>query len=574
MATRDPLSYDSALQALLYVLASLLVIAQIISMLPKTAVYKAGIWVVASLPMTTYFTSLFWSASAQRMAQDHNQLLQPHPVQTLFLNAQTDFERLVSEQSQTFNKAEAEYRRRYGMEPPPGFQRWYDFAVSHKSPMIDQFDMIYDSVSPFWRRSGQEVSQLLKQAQNTAGSELWHCSSSSRSAGVNCGHPYRSFDRHVSSMFNELFKNVSEILPDVSFLVNHFDEPATLVSNQRSTYQDRRNDESLRMTYMFKNPSWEAITKFCADDKDNTSAEDEHIFRGADLPFVKNISSAMDLCQHMDYRNLHGFFIRPTSFRLFEGSGPVLSTGAPSTMGDTLFPSPAYSEDEFLYDEEHDPDWEDKINKLYWAGSTTGGFAQDDQWRNFHRQRFVDLVQNPKKTHQYHYLDRRGKMVKHVTSSFLNRRQYDVAFTKVVGCDRTRCRDQRTYFNLKSWTDKDRALQSRLVFDIDGNGISGRYYKLLASKSAPLKLTIFREWHDDRLVPWYHYIPVSLGMEELPELVMYLTSTESGRRVAEGIAMQGRQWYSKALREVDKTIYLYRLLLELARLQDPEREAI
>jgi hypothetical protein len=529
---------------------------------------------MALLPMTTYFTSLFWSASAQSMAQDHNQLLHPHPVQALFLNARTEFERLVSEQSQTFDEADAEYRRRYGIEPPPGFQRWYDFAFSHESPMIDDFDTIYSSVSPFWKRSGQDVSGLLKQAQDTAGSELWGCSLSSRSAEINCAHPYRSFDRHVSSTFNELLRNISETLPNVSFLVNHFDEPATLVSHQHSKSQGRQSDESFRMTHMPKRPSWEAITKFCEDGEDNLSAEAEHPFQGFGLPFVKNVSSAMNLCQHMEYANLHGFLIRPTSFRLFEGSGPVLSTGAPSTMGDVLFPSPAYSEDEFLYNERHDPDWEDKSNKLYWAGSTTGGFAQDHQWRNFQRQRFVDLVQDPEKKRQYHYLDRRGKTVKHVASSFLNRRQYDVAFTKVVGCDRKRCRDQRTYFHLKSWTDKDRALQSRLVFDIDGNGISGRYYKLLASKSAPLKLTIFREWHDDRLVPWYHYIPVSLGMEELPELVVYLTSTESGRQIAESIAIQGRQWYSKALREVDKTIYLYRLLLELARLQDPKREAI
>lgn len=128
------------------------------------------------------------------------------------------------------------------------------------------------------------------------------------------------------------------------------------------------------------------------------------------------------------------------------------------------------------------------------------------------------------------------------------------------------------FFPIKPWSDKDRPLRSKLVFDLDGNGISGRYYKLLASKSVPLKQTLLREWHDERLVPWVHYIPISQGMEEVPEIVAYLTGTETGERLARQVAEEGRQWFGKALREVDRGVYIYRLFLELARLQDVERE--
>ncbi len=106
-----------------------------------------------------------------------------------------------------------------------------------------------------------------------------------------------------------------------------------------------------------------------------------------------------------------------------------------------------------------------------------------------------------------------------VESPFLNGRLFDVAFAKIFQCEATYCRDQKAFFRVRSWADKDRALRSRLVFDIDGNGISGRFYKMLASRSLPLKQTLLREWHDDRLVPWVHYIPVSQGMEEVPELI-------------------------------------------------------
>jgi hypothetical protein len=62
-------------------------------------------------------------------------------------------------------------------------------------------------------------------------------------------------------------------------------------------------------------------------------------------------------------------------------------------------------------------------------------------------------------------------------------------------------------------------------------------------------------------------------MEELPELVTYLTSCAKGQKIAREIADQGRDWFFKAFREVDQSIYTYKLPLELARLQDPKRQA-
>ncbi|RBA15445.1 hypothetical protein FPRO05_12519 [Fusarium proliferatum] len=223
-------------------------------------------------------------------------------------------------------------------------------------------------------------------------------------------------------------------------------------------------------------------------------------------------------------------------------------------MSDILIPSPAYTEQEFIYDEPKDVDWDRKRDSLYWAGSTTGGFALDTHWQLFHRQRFVELTQNLRTNKCYQYL--RTK-----------------AFTRIFQCQRKACRDQDAYFDTKSWVDKDEALKSTLAFDIDGNGISGRYYKLLASMSVPIKQTLFQAWHDDRLIPWLHYVPVSQSMEELSELVIYLTSTASGKEVAKQIAEKGRQWHTRALREVDMGLYVYLLLLEMARLQDPQRKA-
>ncbi|KND88236.1 Beta-1,2-xylosyltransferase 1 [Tolypocladium ophioglossoides CBS 100239] len=571
MSTRDPFAQSSEVQAVSHVIVSFFVLGQVIHMLPRQAKARSTLWVFFLVSLVPYLANIFALRTAQSFTSQRFGHSQEHPVEALIHSARAEFESLLQKQSKNYTAAHDEYRRRYGVEPPLGFEAWYEFAASHQSPIIDDFDTIYHAISPFWKLSGDEVVEVMRHVQNAPNSELWLCAFDGDIAKAHCSHSHRTFDRNIGFLFNKLLGDLHGILPDVKFLVNHLDEPRVLIPPE-SFGGDHHGKGLFNLTNMSNRPVWDTITRFCASRRSGRGAWTKHTVQTFGLPFVTDPLATMDLCRHPEYSTTHGLVMSPTSFRLVEGLVPILSTGSPSTMGDILFPSPAYIESEFQYTDAHDIAWESKQNNLYWAGSTTGGFASDDQWRYYHRQRFVKLAQNVKRR-QHYYLRERGGVVARVRSSFLNSRLFDVAFTRIFQCERKFCRDQRAFFNVKAWADKDRAFRSRLVFDIDGNGISGRYYKLLASKSAPLKQTIFREWHDERLIPWLHYIPVSQSMEELPELVFYLTSTETGQRMVREIAEQGRAWFPKAFREIDLSIYTYRLLLELARLQDRKRQA-
>lgn len=229
-------------------------------------------------------------------------------------------------------------------------------------------------------------------------------------------------------------------------------------------------------------------------------------------------------------------------------------------------------ESEFRYDKAHDIDWDKKRNNLYWAGSTTGGFALDDQWRYYQRQRFVKLAQNLE-GQQHYYLREKGGVVGRIKSSFLNSRLFDVTFTKIFQCKRKYCREQSAYFTVKSWTRTEHFNHdSCSIWMGTALAVAITNY-LLQNQFRSLKQTLFREWHDERLMPWVHYVPISQGMEEIPELVLYLTSTEAGQERAKEIGEQGREWFYEAFRDIYLSIYTYRLLLELARLQDPKRQA-
>lgn len=572
MSSRNPFLQSSELQALSQVIVSSVTLGQIIHLLPKQVNARSALWVLILVSLVPYLANLLAIRNAHSSVPPSFGLSQKHPVEALIHSAKADFAHLWQTQSKSYAAADAEYRRRYGLEPPPGFEAWYEFAAAHQSPIIDDFDMIFDMISPFLRLSGKEVMKAMADVQNTPDVDLWLCAFSVHNAKTECSHPDRIFDRHLELLLNKLLGDLRGILPNVKFLVNHLDEPRVLTPPRSPTGEDFYGKGDFKMTDLSRQPTWDTITRFCASQQSNRSTHTKHKVETFALPFVTDRISAMDLCEHSEYNAMHGMLMSPTSFSLIEGLVPILTTGSPSTMGDILFPSPAYIESGFRYNEAHDIEWDKKQNKVYWAGSTTGGYISDNQWLNYHRQRFMKLAQNLDRSPHYYLRERYGA-VRKSQSSFLNSRLFDVAFTRLLQCERKYCRDQRAFFNFKSWADKDRALHSRLVFDLDGNGISGRYYKLLASRSVPLKQTLLREWHDERLVPWVHFVPVSQSMEEVPELVFYLTSTEAGQKRAKEIADQGREWFAKAFRDVDLGIYTYRLLLELARLQDPKREA-
>lgn len=571
IAACDPFAQYSESHAVFNVVASALALAQVIYILPKRWKAKSGLWIFLLVPLVPYLANMITIRSTQSSIRQSFSGSHQHPIETLINNAKASFATLIQRQSKTYTAAHDEYRRRYNVAPPNGFEDWYHFAAAHRSPIIDDFDTIYRSVSPFWQMSADKILQIMDQAQANSEAELWSCTFSSTEGKTRCHHPYRTYDRHIELLFDRLLGNLSVTLPDVRFLVNHLDEPRVLNPPRSPKGRNGLHDRQFKLTNMSRRPIWDALTKYCAFERHDEAAAATPGVETFGLPLVTNLSSTMDLCQHQEYQALHGLFIHPTSFRLIEGSVPVLSAGSPSTMGDILFPSPAYIEDEFQYQDANDVEWETKQNNLYWAGSTTGGYALDSQWRSYHRQRFVSLAQNSERKRHIYLREIKG-VVEQVASRFLNARLFDVAFTRIFQCTMKYCRDQRAHFRTKPWADKNKAFHSRLAFDMDGNGISGRYYRLLASKSVPLKQTLLREWHDDRLVPWAHYIPVSQSMEEIPELVSYLTTSETGQLKAKEVAELGREWHAKAFREIDLSIYVYRLLLEIARLQDPDRQ--
>lgn len=339
MAGQSPFFQSTAFRPLLHISLSALSLGQVVSTLTSRAKSRSRLWVFMLVALIPYGANIVAIRHAEHAVQRTFGGNREHPVDILMHGANAQFNGLLHRQSKSLEEAQAEYRRRYKMDPPPGFEAWYNFAVAHESPIIDEFDLIYKQVAPFLKVSGAELQRIMDAAFYAEGSEIWSCQYDRTEARARCNHKHRSYDRHISSLFEAVGKFAGAELPDVRFLVNHLDEPTVLLPSEKTM--------DVRVTDLSHQPTWANITQGCAARQvENSLAKDER--ESFALPFIKDAASATDICRHPEYEHLHGLFLSPSSFRLTEAMVPILSTGAPSTMDDILIPSPAYLEAEFV----------------------------------------------------------------------------------------------------------------------------------------------------------------------------------------------------------------------------------
>lgn len=312
--------------------------------------------------------------------------------------------------------------------------------------------------------------------------------------------------------------------------------------------------------------------------------------------FMSNWTLSADVCHQPDMANLHGFYLAPAAFKVASTLLPVFSQSRVHGYNDILYPSAWNYLDNSTYEEEKDMKFTAKESSLFWRGLTSEGFSSNGEWRGMERQRFVHIANkltnstlvpmliNDNKLAYQNMPARELKGLLHFNVSFV-----DLA----VRCGARDCDEQDTEFNITQG--KRIGFQEhwkyKYLIDLDGSAFSGRFLPFLRSHSLPFKAGLFREWYDDRIIPWLHFVPLDTRLHGLYATLAYfaglgdgnfgfervdgeLIQMEGRQDQAEWIAEQGRKWSQKVLRKEDMEIYFFRLLLEWGRLVDDRRDEI
>jgi hypothetical protein len=319
--------------------------------------------------------------------------------------------------------------------------------------------------------------------------------------------------------------------------------------------------------------------------------------------FVANYSLSAEICHQPDLGGLHGALIQPLTARSTQELIPLFGGSKFTVNNDILLPAPMYWTDEERFSGGADADilWQKKEPSAIWRGTATGGHNTPTNWHHFHRHRFVamtngtkyrladnmtDLIFTPR--FRLNAIEALQAPIRKDFGTFLTQTT-DIAFTDLM-CEIPQAENTCFYnsdeFSIAEVVPLRHQFNYKYLPDIDGNSFSGRYRAFLLSTSLPIKATLYREWHDSRLVAWKHFVPMDNRFADFYGIMEYFRGFDgvdhgtTGRSKivkghdaqAEKIATEGREWANRVLRKEDMVIYVLRLLLEYARLTDDRRD--
>ncbi|PBP17347.1 capsular associated protein, partial [Diplocarpon rosae] len=563
------------------------------------------------------------TSKAEPAAKDDKTILKApkhvHPIKTLIDAAGKTFDELLKKETHDLNSAAAAYRKRRGRHPPPGFDLWHKFAEENGALIVeDFFDQIYDDLGPFW---GLPAATMRKEA--------WDFEMTINIRDHNASAVSEWFWTRI---WTNLTQTIEHLLPDMDLPLNSMDEPRIVVPwedidkfmeierttrsmppareviTEFSKLPEKPDPDVVTRPKDWEEtrPFWDIATRGChpeslarTTDHQKEFANTPQVSLGHTVPhtykgYVSNFTLSADFCHQPDLQGLHGMMISPLSVSSTKTLFPMFGGSKLVTNNEILLPAPMYwaNEERFSGGDDHGIPWVEKQNKVIWRGVATGGKYNSSNWKGFQRHRFVAMTNSTQVSAAEKWTEHPKNWAMPPSTYNLAAQEEgrlgdwaaewaDTGFVELM-CLEPDLNQTCTYieptFSVVPPETMSSQFTRKYVPDIDGNSFSGRYRGFLMSTSLPIKATIFREWHDSRLVPWQHFVPMDNRFLDFWGIMQYFLGYE-GENVkiaghddeAQKIADAGQQWANKVLRSEDMQIYVLRLLLEYARISDDRR---
>lgn len=556
-----------------------------------------------------FLTTIWWITHTSWDTADvlTNERLTRHSVQThhtlddVIDQARKLQEDRISQESTSLHGAVHAYRQQRGRLPPPGFEKWYARALSTKSVIIESFyDQIYEDLEPFWGLEPASIRGALAD---------WTWTLRIRNGKVKDIPQGRFRSRTWGDMINQVAADLS----DMDVAINPLDEPRifapfALVNNATRAASEKRM-MALPVSQIKNTPSKWTVS---------TSAPVKHkwIKKGALWPYIHetcppaikhsnseageamlisstNWTTSKEICANHHWAKIHGSLIKPATIDVSTELLPIFSAAKLQGSNDILLPPPAYYTNDVLFtgkgwfgDGKTSTSWHKKLHGLVWRGKATGGLIDDSTVEKSHRQRLVSMLNASevptmqKKDLTSWYNSTGLENIDRVALADWLQSTTDAAFTNTM-CSPTAtakaCHAMSHKFQVSAPLSMKAQYRWKYLPDIDGNSLSGRFRAFLTSNSCVMKATIFKEWHDHRLMPWVHFVPLDITLRDLWSTMAYfLGFAGSAAHDVEGerIATEGRLWAEKVMRKEDMLLYVHRVLLEYGRICDDDRDML
>ncbi|KAF8997495.1 glycosyl transferase family 90-domain-containing protein [Cyathus striatus] len=523
-----------------------------------------------------------------------------HPIFELIREAEKEWEKKLGRASKTLEEAIAEYKRRYHRPPPKGFDDWWNYAVKHNVLLPDEYDFIWRDLEPFWGLSPHDLLAIQDVQETIADSYVVGKNESGMLdlLRTTFSEPDSWRERALLRGFDEivdLLKPVEEHLPQFRITISPHDNPNILSDyGVRKALLDAAKEG--RHVPLANLPSVSNLGFASACSPGSPGRLSETRFDPTNRPslnkpksFIHEHRLSMDPCTNPSIFYNHAQYVKPDS-----GVNPPPVAAAFFTycstpvFSDIQLPTfIAWQED--ILPRENDPPWEEKTDeRLLWRGTNTGMHhdkESQERWWYAQRIQLMRIVSALNGTERVLTTREKGMMVGNGTElpkAILNPAMMDIAFTGgAVGCSPDSfCRYMETLFEWRQSHDANgrNTGNHKYFIDVDGNGWSSRFKRLVTSNSLVFKATAYPEWWIDRVQPWVHYVPIQVDYSDLYDTYTFFRGGLYGEGghddLARKIGLAGREWSKTYWRKEDMTAYFFRLLLEYARLMSLDRESM
>ncbi|KAF9531363.1 glycosyl transferase family 90-domain-containing protein [Crepidotus variabilis] len=516
----------------------------------------------------------------------------PHPIYELIARAEKEWSEKLGRASTTLKEAVEEYQRRYKRMPPKGFNLWWNYASKHNVQLPDEYDTIFHDLEPFWGLDPEDLHKIQAEAEKKIDSYTVGKNETEGNIGVlTYTFSEGRYDQLIvgSKEIIKLFQQIQDVLPLFRMTISPHDGPNRLTDHgiMQAVLKAAASGTYLKRSALPKKKElgWVSACPPTSLARQNPIDLDNPPPWPTKKTFIYNHAQTMNPCDHPDLFHHHGQFLSHNS-----GPGPqdvvVPEFSYCSTVlhHNIRFPVP-YGWVEDILPRSDDPPFEEKLDeRLLWRGSNTGMFhSSTSRWEHSHRDFLVafsnDLSGKAKVLNPVKSVNEQVGVFKEFKRANLNPALLDIAFAgQPLACSASTCDTLRAIYPWREYQSLGEAGQYKYVLDVDGNGWSGRFKRLITSNSLIFKSTIYPEWFVDRVQPWVHYVPVQVDLSDLHDSLLFFRGDPNGdgahEDLARKIAHTGRLWSKTFWRKEDLISYLFRLTLEFARLLSDDRDAM
>ncbi|KAI8959690.1 glycosyltransferase family 90 protein [Daldinia sp. FL1419] len=556
-----------------------------------------------------------------------NPTVERHPVDELVYRRRVEADRWLRHAtvSTTLKLAVAEYKDRHqGRNPPPNFDKWFEYARQRKSVIIDKFDQIEKDVRPFWGMKPQKIQEGLEKLYELPDIAIIKIADGKVSHNL----PIQSLHRPILEDAVSMISTFSEHLPPMSIAINLNERPRILVpwddihrltmAGSRGRFQllphrTHKREEAPNMargspinpakttlgpdTQMYVSPTKFRQLEALACPPGSAARGGVHwdvrdfcpscVRPHSQGQFLEDWEMFLDPCHQPDIFNLHDFHTTPHLYDLQQDLLPIFSRSKTDSFNDILFPLMGLN-----LGGADDVGFEKKKDIVFWQGDASGSrVITHSSLFGGHRHRLVHFANNASAKDAVSILlgDKAdGKDKFRYEKTLLEEANgplpFEFSFTNEEFCtDAKHCQLLRMEFGFK---EPAKAFDNRYVVVLDSaDGPSPDLLPTLRSNSVPVLSTIFREWYTERLMPWVHFVPADLRYHGLHSTLAYFIGlknrgpingksrlTQGRLEDARWIADEGRKWADKAIRREDMEVYMFRLLLEWGRIINEDRD--